>query len=612
MAVEAPFEAAQHGVGVAARHRRGGDRGRVGADEDARGVGRHALAAGAGVERLDVVAVARVVVRVDDLEVLAAAQGQAVALKPRGDDVRPADEDGNREAFLQHRGGGAQHALVLAVGEDDALGRAAGAAEHRAHDEAGVEDEAVEPVVVGVEITDRAARHAAVHGGARHRRRNAQDEPRVEGRRDQVFRPEELGFAAKRALGEFGRRLVGEFGDRLNGGELHLLVDRGRAHVERAAEHVGEAQDIVDLVGVVRAPGADHRVGAHGARRFGIDLGLRVGERQDQRLVAHPRHHLRLEHAAGRQPEEHVRPVDHFGQLARLRSLGIDRLPAVHGDVPAFIDHAVDVGDPDVLALHPDGHQQVEAGERGGARTGGDELYLARLAARQFERVHDRGGDDDSGAVLVVVEHRNVHALLQPRLDLETLRRLDVFQVDAAEGRLKRRHHVAEALHVELVDLEVEDIDAGELLEQDRLALHHRLRRLGPDVAQPQHRGAVGDHAYEIAAHRELVDLFRVRHDGLAGGRHARRIGQRQVALVRQRLDRLDLELSGARFAVIDERVALEFVRGTGHSLIPPKPPVRQPPPMNARLASSMRRRASLPDCRHLDRPPRTQPRARL
>ena len=53
---------------------------------------------------------------------------------------------------------------------------------------------------------------------------------------------------------------------------------------------------------------------------------------------------------------------------------------------------------------------------------------------------------------------------------------------------------------VALVDLDVEHVDAGELLEQHRLAFHHRLGGERADVAQAQHRGAVGDHADQVAA----------------------------------------------------------------------------------------------------------------
>ena len=84
--------------------------------------------------------------------------------------------------------------------------------------------------------------------------------------------------------------------------------------------------------------------------------------------------------------------------------------------------------------------------------------------------------------------------LAQFRLDGEAFRRLDVLQVDRAEGRLQRRHHVAEALRVLGIHLDVEHVDAGEFLEQDGLALHHRLAGERADIAEAQHGGAVGDH----------------------------------------------------------------------------------------------------------------------
>ena len=50
------------------------------------------------------------------------------------------------------------------------------------------------------------------------------------------------------------------------------------------------------------------------------------------------------------------------------------------------------------------------------------------------------------------------------------------------------------------VDLDVEHVDAGEFLEQHRLAFHHRLRRQRADGAQAQHGRAVGDDADQVAA----------------------------------------------------------------------------------------------------------------
>ena len=49
------------------------------------------------------------------------------------------------------------------------------------------------------------------------------------------------------------------------------------------------------------------------------------------------------------------------------------------------------------------------------------------------------------------------------------------------------------------VELEVEDVDVGELLEEDSLALHHRLAGERADVAEAEHGGAVGDDGDEVA-----------------------------------------------------------------------------------------------------------------
>ena len=78
------------------------------------------------------------------------------------------------------------------------------------------------------------------------------------------------------------------------------------------------------------------------------------------------------------------------------------------------------------------------------------------------------------------------------RLDVEALGRLDVLEVDAAEGGLERGDDLDELVRVGLVDLDVEHVDVGELLEQAALALHHRLAGQGADVAKTEHGRAVG------------------------------------------------------------------------------------------------------------------------
>ena len=81
-------------------------------------------------------------------------------------------------------------------------------------------------------------------------------------------------------------------------------------------------------------------------------------------------------------------------------------------------------------------------------------------------------------------------------------------------------------VRIALVDLDVEAVDAGELLEQHRLAFHHRLRGERADGAEAEHGGAVGDDTDQVAARGEVARLGGVADDLVARGGHAGRIGE--------------------------------------------------------------------------------------
>ncbi len=59
------------------------------------------------------------------------------------------------------------------------------------------------------------------------------------------------------------------------------------------------------------------------------------------------------------------------------------------------------------------------------------------------------------------------------------------------------------------VEADREGVDAGELLEEHRLALHHRHCGLGSDVAEAEHGGAVADDGDRVALDRVLEGLAR-------------------------------------------------------------------------------------------------------
>ena len=153
----------------------------------------------------------------------------------------------------------------------------------------------------------------------------------------------------------------------------------------------------------------------------------------------------------------------------------------------------------------------------------------------------------------------------------EALRRLDVLEVDAAEGRLERGDDVDELVGVGLVDLDVEHVDAGELLEQAALAFHHRLAGQRADVAQAQHGGAVGDDGDQVAARGVgSAASSGSSRDLQAGGGHARASRPAQVALGGHVLGRQDHDLPRRRETMIVERCLDEELIGVWFGLACP------------------------------------------
>ena len=170
--------------------------------------------------------------------------------------------------------------------------------------------------------------------------------------------------------------------------------------------------------------------------------------------------------------------------------------------------------------------------------------------------------------MLIVVEDRDIQPLAEFSLHIKALRRLDVLQVDTAEGRLQRGDDVDQPVGVPLVDFDIETIDPREFLEQDRLAFHDRLGRQRADGTEPEHGGAVGDDADQIAARGEVPRFGGIAHDLLAGRRHPGRVSQRQVALIGQALGRRDGDFSGGQFTVIVEGgFAQGFIHGVDLSV---------------------------------------------
>ena len=462
-----------------------------------------------------------VVLWIDDFEVASDLKAQPQFADAAFDHVRAPDQDRHGQAFVDHRLGGAQHAPRFALGEDDAPRVLFGPVEQRLHQGARTEHVAVQALPVLLQVGNRPRGDAAVHGGLGDGRRDGRDQPGVERLGDQIFGPEaqvDLAIGMGNDFRAFGH---GQVGDGLDAGGLHGFVDGGRPDIQGAPEDEREAEHVVDLVGIVRTPGGDDRIRARLLGDVGQDFRVRVGERQDQRPCRHALDHAGAQDAGCRKPQEYVGAVDDLVQRAGVGGLREGRLLFVHFLAAACVNHPQAVQQGDVPALQAQVQEQVQAGDAGGATAGGNHLDRSDVLFDDAQPVQQGRAGDDGGAVLVVVKDRDIHARPQPRLHLEALGRLDVFQVDGAEGGFQRGDDMGQLFRVGFVDFDVEDVDAGEFFEQDRLAFHHRFRRQGPDGAQSQHGGAVGHDADQIGADGQVGGLGRVGDDGVAGRRHA-------------------------------------------------------------------------------------------
>ncbi len=279
-------------------------------------------------------------------------QAQPEALDPPLEHRRPPDQDRPREALVDDHLHRAQHALVLALGVDDPLRLLLRRGEDGLHQQAGVVDELRQPLPVGVEILDRPRRHAASPSPPSPPRWRSVTMSRGSNGFGIRYSGPKLRFSIPYAWATMSDcSAIARSAMRAHRRELHLLVHRRRADVERAAEDEREAQHVVDLVREVGAPGGDDRVGARRLGDVGHDLGLGIGERQDQRLVGHQRQPSRASAPRRRTGRgRRRRRASTSAERARVGGLRVARLVLVHQLGAPGVDDAGDVDDEDVLA----------------------------------------------------------------------------------------------------------------------------------------------------------------------------------------------------------------------------------------------------------------------
>ena len=312
---------------------------------------------------------------------------------------------------------------------------------------------------------------------------------------------------------------------------LHVLGDLGGTDIEGAAEQTGEGQHVVDLVREVAATrGHDgHCTGG----LLGTDLRIGVGHREHDRVLGHGQDIGAVDEVRATHTDEHIGARHDVAQRTltgfRVGVLGEPLLG--HVEIAAtVIDRTFTIDTDDVA--HAGVHEDLGDGHTGSADTGDDDGEIFHALVHDLECIVERGEGDHRGAVLIIMEHRNVEQFLETILDLEAGRSRDVLEIDAAEARRNAHNGVDDLLRILGVETDRVGVDAGELLEQQGLALHDRHGAERTDVAQTEHGGAVAHDGHGVLAHGEIVRQQRIGLDGLAHTGHTRGVGHGEVIAI--------------------------------------------------------------------------------
>src|SRR5690606_30018728 len=142
-------------------------------------------------------------------------------------------------------------------------------------------------------------------------------------------------------------------------------------------------------------------------------------------------------------------------------------------DGTPLVDNAFYIGYPDIFQRQAHVYHEIQTGKRRSARPADHHLDLGNVLAHDFETIDERRGHADGSAVPVDVENGDINAFTQFAYHIETLGRFDVFQVDATKGGLKPGNDINEFVRILLVDFDVENVNACELLEQNCLPFHN-------------------------------------------------------------------------------------------------------------------------------------------
>ncbi len=514
------------------------------------------------------VAIAWVILWIDQFKILASPRRNPETLTARLDHLWPTNQNGALRCLFQNCLRRTQHALILTLGKNDPPRGMARRIKHRPHQKRRLKDRRIEPLLISLQILQRFGCNARFHSRFGHSRADDSRKTRVKRLGNKIVRAKGQRFAliGRRRFRTCGRARQSR--DPVHTADLHRIIDLGCAHIKRTTEDKRKTQHIVDLVRIVRPPRRNHRIRRHSTHLIRHNLGGGVRQRKDHGPLAHLLHMLRFKHTGPRQAQKHIRTINHIIKCALVRLLCKCRLLGVHVLFAALINEAVNVTKPDIFTLHTELQQKVQAGDPCRAAARADNLDVFKLLTHHMQRICRRRAHNNRCAVLVVMKDRDAHALTADFLHNKAVRRFDVLKVDRSKGWLQRTNNLGQLHRVALVHFDIKAINPCKFLEQDSLAFHHGLGRQRADIAKAQHSRAVCHHSHKVSAGRVTACICWIFSNFDTGLRDTRRVSTGEVASVCHRLRRADLKLPGAwKFMIVQRRFSRRFGLINRHGL---------------------------------------------
>ena len=208
---------------------------------------------------------------------------------------------------------------------------------------------------------------------------------------------------------------------------LHLFVDFWRSCVERPSENEREAHHVVDLVWIVRSTCCENGIWTDFLCLIRCYLWLRVCHSKDNWFLCHLRKVLTLQCTCSRNSNEDVSANKGILESPCISFQREFFFLWVHTCCSTLVDHSSCIAYRDILLLDTVIAHELDASNASCTCSVQHDFGCGWLPPCDLHRTDKSSQANDRSSMLVIVEDRDVHELLEFLFHIEAVRSLDVF-----------------------------------------------------------------------------------------------------------------------------------------------------------------------------------------